>query len=89
MAGADQESAPSMPEAHDPYPGDRDDRDDNHEGSRSRGPLRRNRVHFACTECYRRKQRCNRQIPCQHVRLLADLVYRAPHPRAVPYLPAE
>ncbi|WFD43432.1 hypothetical protein MPSI1_002094 [Malassezia psittaci] len=29
-------------------------------------PSRRQRVQFACTECYRRKQKCNRQIPCQH-----------------------
>ena len=24
----------------------------------------RKRVHFSCTECHRRKQKCNRQIPC-------------------------
>ncbi|CAO1635281.1 unnamed protein product [Sympodiomycopsis kandeliae] len=27
---------------------------------------RRQRVHFSCTECHRRKQKCNRQTPCQH-----------------------
>ncbi|WFC99339.1 hypothetical protein MYAM1_002083 [Malassezia yamatoensis] len=27
---------------------------------------RRQRVQFACTECYRRKQKCNRKTPCQH-----------------------
>ncbi|SJX64558.1 related to ASG1-activator of stress genes [Sporisorium reilianum f. sp. reilianum] len=32
----------------------------------SRGTGKRNRVHFACTECYRRKQKCNRETPCQH-----------------------
>lgn len=25
-----------------------------------------NRIHYACTECKRRKQKCNRQRPCQH-----------------------
>lgn len=34
--------------------------------SYSRGTGKRNRVHFACTECYRRKQKCNRETPCQH-----------------------
>lgn len=32
----------------------------------SRGTGKRKRVHFACTECYRRKQKCNRETPCQH-----------------------
>ena len=32
----------------------------------TRGTGKRNRVHFACTECYRRKQKCNRETPCQH-----------------------
>ncbi|CAO1613015.1 unnamed protein product [Jaminaea pallidilutea] len=27
---------------------------------------KRQRVHFSCTECHRRKQKCNRQTPCQH-----------------------
>ncbi|PWN47872.1 hypothetical protein IE53DRAFT_381794 [Violaceomyces palustris] len=35
------------------------DREDNER--RQRG-----RVHFSCTECNRRKQKCNRQVPCQH-----------------------
>ncbi|WFD29069.1 hypothetical protein MSPP1_000074 [Malassezia sp. CBS 17886] len=39
---------------------------DARDSMKARGPARRNRVHFACTECYRRKQRCNRKIPCQH-----------------------
>ena len=34
--------------------------------SYTRGTGKRNRVHFACTECYRRKQKCNRETPCQH-----------------------
>ncbi|GAC94935.1 C6 transcription factor [Pseudozyma hubeiensis SY62] len=34
--------------------------------SLTRGTGKRNRVHFACTECYRRKQKCNRETPCQH-----------------------
>ncbi|SNX87147.1 related to ASG1 - activator of stress genes [Melanopsichium pennsylvanicum] len=32
----------------------------------TRGMGKRNRVHFACTECYRRKQKCDRETPCQH-----------------------
>ncbi|UZJ56386.1 hypothetical protein CBS101457_005706 [Exobasidium rhododendri] len=27
---------------------------------------KRQRVHFSCTECHRRKQKCNRETPCQH-----------------------
>ncbi|SPO30970.1 related to ASG1 - activator of stress genes [Ustilago trichophora] len=53
-------AAANTPEAH------------NHESpcddpkSFTRGTGKRNRVHFACTECYRRKQKCNRETPCQH-----------------------
>lgn len=36
------------------------------EASRSRGGIKRQRVHFSCTECHRRKQKCNRETPCQH-----------------------
>lgn len=52
--------APNTPEAnHHDSPGD-------DSKSYSRGTGKRNRVHFACTECYRRKQKCNRETPCQH-----------------------
>lgn len=27
---------------------------------------RKKRVHYSCEECHRRKQKCNRQCPCQH-----------------------
>lgn len=30
------------------------------------GNAKYNRIHYACSECYRRKQKCNRQRPCQH-----------------------
>lgn len=30
------------------------------------GNAKYNRIHYACIECYRRKQRCNRERPCQH-----------------------
>ncbi|KAJ1017724.1 hypothetical protein NDA16_005043 [Ustilago loliicola] len=53
-------AAPNTPEAHHhDSPGD-------DPKSYSRGTGKRNRVHFACTECYRRKQKCNRETPCQH-----------------------
>lgn len=32
----------------------------------SKSGIKRQRVHFSCTECSRRKQKCNRQTPCQH-----------------------
>ncbi|CAO1626504.1 unnamed protein product [Parajaminaea phylloscopi] len=35
-------------------------------GDKARSGLKRQRVHFSCTECHRRKQKCNRQTPCQH-----------------------
>jgi hypothetical protein len=41
--------------------GDEDDKRDAN-GSASK----RQRVHFSCTECHRRKQKCNRETPCQH-----------------------
>ena len=31
------------------------------------GPMpRKKRVHYSCEECHRRKQKCNRECPCQH-----------------------
>ncbi|CDR99584.1 hypothetical protein [Sporisorium scitamineum] len=30
------------------------------------GNAKYNRIHYACVECYRRKQKCNRERPCQH-----------------------
>ncbi|TKY89355.1 hypothetical protein EX895_001886 [Sporisorium graminicola] len=30
------------------------------------GNARYNRIHYACLECARRKQKCNRKRPCQH-----------------------
>lgn len=39
------------------------DDEDNKDGD---GNSKRQRVHFSCTECHRRKQKCNRQTPCQH-----------------------
>lgn len=53
-------TAPNTPEGH-----NRDSPSDDPK-SYSRGTGKRNRVHFACTECYRRKQKCNRETPCQH-----------------------
>jgi hypothetical protein len=35
---------------------------------------KRQRVLFSCTECHRRKQKCNRETPCQHC-----LTRKAPH----------
>ncbi|MCO5555808.1 hypothetical protein L7F22_009353 [Adiantum nelumboides] len=32
----------------------------------SKSGIKRQRVHFSCTECSRRKQKCNRETPCQH-----------------------
>ncbi|GAK66579.1 uncharacterized protein PAN0_013c4802 [Moesziomyces antarcticus] len=59
---APSSAAPNTPEAHAHNP------DSPSDDARlySRGTGKRNRVHFSCTECYRRKQKCNRETPCQH-----------------------
>ncbi|CEH11822.1 hypothetical protein CBOM_07217 [Ceraceosorus bombacis] len=33
---------------------------------KSNAGSKRQRVHFSCTECHRRKQKCNRETPCNH-----------------------
>lgn len=38
---------------------------ENKEGDDHSHP-RKKRVHYSCEECHRRKQKCNRQCPCQH-----------------------
>lgn len=35
-------------------------------GARSSDKARKRRIHYSCDECHRRKQKCNRQLPCQH-----------------------
>lgn len=40
--------------------------DEDHKDSSKTRSAKRQRVHFSCTECHRRKQKCNRETPCQH-----------------------
>lgn len=56
-------STASLPQAR----RDDEDDDDGGEGSQADGKekrTKRNRVHFSCVECHRRKQKCDRNEPC-------------------------
>ena len=61
--GSNTNPSSAAPSEHGGSPSSQHEHDDR---KLTRGTGKRNRVHFACTECYRRKQKCNRQTPCQH-----------------------
>ncbi|KAI0787224.1 fungal-specific transcription factor domain-containing protein [Irpex lacteus] len=81
MVRTSQNTPADTPE---PQVGSRRKAEDDEHSSRSQ---RRREHGYSCGECHRRKQKCDRQIPCSHVNIVSPLGNIPQSPRIMPAIP--